>query len=98
MGEIIEMKKKTNLPNLSSTESPVSGTGNLKDATAAFTFSRLPRAQRVAITLWEIMKDKGLDYDGTSIEEQITAISEELAKYSVKDFAVRYGHLGDGKA
>jgi hypothetical protein len=97
MGEIIEMKQ--NLPaTTQSTEGGKELPSNLKDATAAFTFSRLPRAQRVAITLWEIMKDKGLDYDGARIEEQIAAISEELAKYSVKDFAVRYGHLTDGKA
>ncbi len=33
----------------------------------------------------------------TGAEDLIT-VAEELAKYSVKDFAVRYGHLEDGNA
>jgi len=31
-------------------------------------------------------------------EEFFSIVGVELAKYSVKDFAVRYGHLEDGNA
>lgn len=71
----------------------------LQDATAAFTFSRLPREQRIARILSDILRNQsraiGVPGDGP---EECLAVAEELAQYSVKDFAVRYGHLADGKA
>jgi hypothetical protein len=70
----------------------------LKDAKAAFTFSRLPRWHRIAITLWEIMQKNDFNSAEVNFDEQIAPIAKELAQYSVKDFAVRYGHLADGKA
>jgi hypothetical protein len=97
MGEIIEMKKKTNLPNLSSTESPVSGTEKLKDATAAFTFSRLPREQRIAVTLYGIIIGMSSTFDAFN-PDHIRYVSTQLEPYARKDFAVRLGHLADGKA
>lgn len=72
----------------------------LKDATAAFTFSRLPREVRIASTLFEILKQLGGPLENGQVENasDLLEISKELAKYSVKDFSVRYGHLNDGKA
>jgi hypothetical protein len=83
----------------------------LADATAAFTFSRLPREQRIAQTLYNIVKpvlrlsaigafEDRLDNQVLIANDwpDLIEIAEELAKYSVKDFAVRYGHLEDGNA
>lgn len=72
----------------------------LQDATAAFTFSRLPREQRIARTLFEILKQLGGPLENGQVESHtdLVNIAEEIAQYSVKDFAVRYGHLTDGKA
>lgn len=71
----------------------------LADATAAFTFSRLPREQRIAITLFEVMKNNNMTAESVAnVQETMPAVSAELEKYSVKDFAVRYGHLEDSNA
>jgi hypothetical protein len=81
----------------------------LVDATAAFTFSRLPREQRIAQTLYDIVKPMlrssviGVSEEEESINQVLLVnnwpdlrdAALELAKYSVKDFAVRYGHLED---
>ena len=63
------------------------------DKVAAFTFSRLPREQRIAVILYEIIKGQEI-----TKPEDIIPIAEQLAPYAVKDFVVRYGHLDDGKA
>ena len=120
MGEIVSSQSKHNLPAARST----AGTQNLPedlkaprvpptlaDATAAFTFSRLPREQRIARTLHNIIenyegykgeKTYGLESHDklllADLENNLLPFAEELAKYSVKDFAVRYGHLEDGNA
>jgi hypothetical protein len=71
----------------------------LADVTAAFTFSRLPREQRIAITLLAVMKNNGMTSESVeNVTETMPLVAAELAKYSVKDFAVRYGHLEDGNA
>lgn len=71
----------------------------LQDATAAFTFSRLPREQRIARILFQIVMRLGGPLGSSQVEspDDMIDIAEELAQYSVKDFAVRYGHLADGK-
>lgn len=77
----------------------------LQDATAAFTFSRLPREERVANIIANILFANHVlpNWPLTSWDVRLTgeinlmSIGEELAQYSVKDFAVRYGHLADGK-
>jgi hypothetical protein len=65
---------------------------------AAFTFSRLPREQRIAQTLFTVLSSRGLTSDLYSKPEDLIEAAKELAEYSVKDFAVRYGHLKDGAA
>lgn len=83
----------------------------LQDATAAFTFSRLPREQRIAKTLLRVLAARNAarkpvastqDVDIREVEISgvidLLSVGEELAPYAAKDFAVRYGHLADGKA
>ena len=82
----------------------------LKDVVAGFTFSRLPREERIARTMYEIMSNEvtGLEsddiYDNGAIvlkirgNADLLALATMLEPYARKDFAVRYGHLDDGKA
>ena len=86
------------MENLKATEQ-----ANLKNAVAAFTFSRLPREQRIAQILFEIMKPM-LQYDIHDEEAtffpikdwtDLKEVSEELAKYAIRDFALRPGHIAD---
>jgi hypothetical protein len=44
------------------------------------------------------MKKNGFNEAEINTETQIVPVAEELAKYSVKDFAVRYGWLEGGNA
>ena len=92
MAEILQFPKQKNQESTSTISTP---RPTLVDATAAFTFSRLPREQRIAATLFEILKQLGGPLENGQVESpaDMIDISSELAKYSVKDFAVRYGHL-----
>jgi hypothetical protein len=67
----------------------------LSDATGAFYFSRLPREERIAKILFEILKKSGGPLECGQVEkpEDLFEIGKELAKYSVKDFAVRPGRI-----
>jgi hypothetical protein len=87
MGSVTEFKQK----EVQATTKPVLG-----DAVAAFTFSRLPREERIAAILFEVLKqlEGTLEINGPA---DLVETGKELAQYSVKDFAVRYGHLSDGK-
>jgi hypothetical protein len=73
----------------------------------------LPREQRIAQTLYSIVKPMlrsaaitvGHDRDESINQvlvsndwQDLKEVADELAEYSVKDFAVRYGHLEDGNA
>ena len=82
---------------------------SLTDAVAAFTFSRLPREERIAKTLLGILastnaakkpEPTATDADIHNIALNgvfdLVSLGREIAQYSVKDFAVRYGHLNDG--
>ncbi len=108
MGEIVNIQSKQNLPQATATPgekelTPSLGKSprvppTLVDATAAFTFSRLPREQRIAQTLANIVSKvvrPSLNNAETTTmnDEFFVIVGAELAKYSVKDFAVRYGHL-----
>ncbi len=82
----------------------------LNDAVAAFTFSRLPREQRIARTTYEILAHEttGLETGGIndvgsivlkiSSSDDLLELATKLEPYARKDFAVRYGHLNDGAA
>lgn len=79
------------------------------DVVAGFTFSRLPREERIAKTLLAVLASRNaarkpeasadpVDIKNVDLQGPIDLLSvaTELAQYSVKDFAVRYGHLEDG--
>jgi len=82
----------------------------LKDAVAAFTFSRLPREQRIAQIMYGILSHETTGLENDSIHdngaivlkitdsEGLIELASMLEPYALKDFAVRYGHLGDGVA
>lgn len=70
----------------------------VNDAVSAFTFSRKPRETRIFLTLLEIFNALKVDPEAPANLINLGEVSKELAKYSVKDFAVRYGHLEDGVA
>ena len=67
----------------------------LDDVTSAFFFSRLPREERIARILFEVLKHLGGPLENGQVEkpEDLIEIGKELAKYSVKDFAVRPGKI-----
>ncbi len=75
----------------------------LQDVVAAFTFSRLPREQRIAKTLAAVLSKivkPSLNNEASYVADEafFLAVGTELEPYAAKDFAVRYGHLGDGVA
>jgi hypothetical protein len=88
--EVIQGGKSLS-PNPVSNSTPVPA--KLGDAVAAFTFSRLPRVERIAAILWELAQKYRVE-DFLAVRK----IAADLEPYAVKDFAVRYGHLNDGKA
>ena len=113
MGDVVQFKK-SNLPQASTTQSTASLPENLKpelkDKVAAFTFSRLPREQRIAAILYQALNEAGPipssetaeGYDNKNfdaeIREFVDNVSYIMAPYAAKDFVVRYGHLSDGQA
>ena len=57
------------------------------------------REKKLNEDLEEVMKNNNMTAESAAnVQETMPAVSAELAKYSVKDFAVRYGHLEDGNA
>jgi len=66
----------------------------LTDVVAAFKFSRLPREERMAQLIEQIIENNVFSGLGP---ESIRMITSQLEPYAKKDFAVRYGHLDDGK-
>lgn len=70
---------------------------NLADKVAGFTFSRRPRAERIAAILAEVLKKLDLNFvcADENIEKHITSIAKEIEPYAFKDFAVRFGKLDD---
>ena len=93
MGELLNFQKQNN-PETKAENSTENTRPPLVDVVAGFTFSRLPLEQRIAQTLKNILVKEG--YGGILGEIDTLTIAIQLAKYSVKDFAVRYGHLEDG--
>ena len=63
----------------------------LIDKVAAFTFSRKPRAERIAATLTAIVKD--LFPNAEISYEDILLVAIAAEPYARKDFAVRFGKL-----
>jgi hypothetical protein len=61
----------------------------LVDKVAAFTFSRKPRAERMASTLSAIVKELNM----TVSDSDLLAVATAAEPYARKDFAVRYGKL-----
>lgn len=113
MGDVIQMKKqkksKTDVPatapaalapvvpiNQVETKPEVSRPP-LRDVVAGFTFSRLPREQRIAQTLAnvfsKVIKPSFGDSSVMMNEDFFLAVATELEPYARKDFAVRYGKL-----
>lgn len=92
---------------ITDTPSTPSRKTQLDDVASAFYFSRLPREERIAQILYYILMDyvcihrdggrldptKPLGLENITEPEGLKEIATELAKYSVKDFAVRYGKL-----
>lgn len=74
------------------TETLKSPRPSLTDVTAGFTFSRLPRAERITKILTSIIADEGI---ATLDEDSIGVIALALEPYARRDFAVRYGRLDD---
>ena len=68
----------------------------LDDVMSAFYFSRLPREERIARILFAVLAP-GPKTDGYIVKFtgplDLLEIGKELAKYSVKDFAIRPGKL-----
>lgn len=64
---------------------------NVKDAVAGFTFSRLPRGERIAKTLAGVLST--LATYVPMAESDLLELGNALAPYAEKDFAVRYGWL-----
>jgi hypothetical protein len=117
MGEIVSIQSKQNLPTATATPGEKELTPNLgksprvpptlADATAAFTFSRLPREQRIAQTIVNaLLGNATLERDvkisfpwfKDANDPFIVDLATKLEPYARKDFAVRYGHLEDGNA
>lgn len=119
MGEIVSIQSKQNLPTATATPggkelTPSLGKSprvppTLADVTAAFTFSRLPREQRIAQTIVNALSEVA----GTTHEEGaavrfysfkdandpfIVDLATKIEPYARKDFAVRYGHLEGSNA
>ena len=77
----------------------------LDDVTSAFYFSRLPREERIAKTMYEILTHEwcvlecNTIYDNGAIVLKITSaedlmsLAKSLELYARKDFAVRYGRI-----
>ncbi len=116
MGEIVNIQSKQNLPAASSTAGTQNLPADLKaprvpptlaDATAAFTFSRLPREQRIAQTIVNALLGNATLEGEAKIsfpwfkdanDPFIVDLATKIEPYARKDFAVRYGHLEDGNA
>src|SRR5271157_1968263 len=100
------LKNSNRDQSASETESIPTVTKPLVDVVAAFTFSRLPRAERIARTIRDICVDDLKGSESTEIfirltpgnMEYLLQFAEKLEPYARKDFAVRYGHLEDGNA
>jgi len=64
----------------------------LVDKVAAFTFSRKPRAERMAVILLEIQKEL---FPGSNFfsKDEMLELATAAEPYARKDFAVRFGKL-----
>ncbi len=63
----------------------------LVDKVAAFTFSRKPRAERMAAILFAIQQE--VFRDSLASYEDVLKIATVAEPYARKDFAVRFGKL-----
>ena len=92
--------------SITDTPSTPSRKTQLDDVTSAFYFSRLPREERIAKTLLYVLASRNAARKPEASAEPVDlkaveligvidllSVSEELAQYSVKDFAVRPGRL-----
>lgn len=103
MGKLIKLQNSNRPDEAKESAQPIQIQRPLNDAVAAFTFSRLPREERIATILLEILRKHDptavttFTFTGVEGPAQLLEIGKDLAEYSVRDFAVRYGHLEDGE-